>query len=259
MGISHGSPESMPVRRCHALLSATSASSSTGTYQIGCAGELLQPEIFWSFELHDLHLLAQQSDEREEQRAVEPVLVEIVRRDVRGRDHDDALLEQPREQPAEDHRVGDVGDVEFVEAQEPGFLGERVGNEADRVAVRDAAGLHLLAHAVEPLVHVRHELMEMRAPLALHRARGEEQVHQHGLAAPDVAVNIKPLDRAFVAFREQPAQMRGLAGEPMMREPRLEPRQPGRDGLLRGVAFDLAFADEGGVSLGDCGGHRRIE
>ena len=75
-------------------------------------------------------MLAQQRDEGNEQRAVEAVLVKIVRLDVRGRDHDDAVLEQPREQAAEDHRVGDVGDVEFVEAEQPGLFGERVRDVA---------------------------------------------------------------------------------------------------------------------------------
>ena len=37
----------------------------------------------------------------------------------------------------------------------------------------------------------------------------------------------------------------------MLREPLLQPRQPRGDRFLRGVALDLAFADEGGVTLGD--------
>ena len=57
----------------------------------GLAGELLQPEVLRRLEPHHLHLLAQQRDEGQEQRAIEPVLVELVRLDVRGRDHDDAV------------------------------------------------------------------------------------------------------------------------------------------------------------------------
>ena len=86
-------------------------------------------------------MLLEQRDERQEQRAVEPVLVELVGRDVRGRHHHDAELEQPREQPAEDHRVGDVGDVEFVEAEQPGLLGDRRGGEPDRIVAVDLAVL----------------------------------------------------------------------------------------------------------------------
>ena len=84
---------------------------------------------------------SQHGDERQEQRAVEPVLVELGRRHIRGRDHDHAELEQPREQPAEDHGVGDVGDVEFVEAEQPGFVGDLLGGEPDRIVVGDLAVL----------------------------------------------------------------------------------------------------------------------
>ena len=198
-------------------------------------------------------MLVQQPDEWREQRAVESVLVKLVRLDVRGRDHHDSRLEQPREQPPENHRIRDVGDVKLVEAEEPGFLGERGGCMRDRVAVRDLAGLDLLAIEMHALVHVGHELMKVRAAFARHRTRGKEQIHQHGLAAPDVAMNVEALDRAFLlsAFSEQPAEMRGLAREPMLRKALLEPRQPRRDRLLRGIALGLAFADKGGVAFGD--------
>ena len=83
----------------------------------GLVGEFLEAEIGAGIEPQDLHPRLQQADERQEQRAVEPVLVEVVRRHVRCRDHHDAQIEQPREQPAEDHRIGDVGDMEFVEAE----------------------------------------------------------------------------------------------------------------------------------------------
>ena len=80
-------------------------------------------------------------DERHEQGAVEPVLVEIVRRHVRGGDHHHATLEQLREQPAEDHRVRDVGDMKFVEAQQPGFLARAARHELDRILARMFAEL----------------------------------------------------------------------------------------------------------------------
>jgi len=134
-------------------------------------------------------------DERQEQRAVEPVLVEIVRRHVGRRDQHHAVLEQPSKQTAENHGVGDVGDVEFVEAQQPGLIGDLVGDVADRIAVADLAELQLMSHLAHALVHVGHELVEVRPPLAPHLARGKEEIHEHGLAAADVAENIEALDR----------------------------------------------------------------
>ncbi len=159
------------------------------------AGEFFQPEIGARIEPHDVHVLFEHVDERHEQRAVQAVLVELVGRDVRGRDHHDAALEQLREQPAEDHGVGNVGDMEFVEAQQPGLLGKFGGDKPDRIVAGVLAELHLLPERVNALVHVEHEFVKMRAALARHRARLEEQIHQHRLAAPDVAVDVETLDR----------------------------------------------------------------
>ena len=216
------------------------------------AAELLEAEILRRLEPHDLHVRAQQRDEREKQRAVESVLVEFVRLDVRGRDHHDAVFEQPREQPPENHRVGDVGDMKFVEAQQPGFLGQRVGDMPDRVGIRDAPGLHVVAHRIEALVHVGHEFMEVRAALSLHRARGEEQIHQHGLAAADIAVDVEAPDRARgLALREQPAEVRRFSRQPVLREALFQSRKLQRNRFLRGIALDLSLEHEGGVAFGD--------
>ena len=172
------------------------------------AGELLEPEVGARRELHDLHVLLDERDERQEQRAVQSVLIELLRRDVGGRHHDDAQLEQTREQSTEDHGVSDVGDVEFVETQEPCLLGDRRGRKPDRILAADRAELDLAAKLAHAVVHVAHELMKVRAPLALHCARREEQIHQHGLATPDIAVKVETADRLFatLARTEQPAE-----------------------------------------------------
>ena len=103
--------------------------------------------------------------------------------------------------------------MKFVEAQQPGFVGERRRDGLIGSSFAISPDFISLADGVEPLVHVGHELVEVRAALAPHRARGEEQVHQHGLAAPDVAVDVEAADRAFLAlaFSEQPAELRGFA------------------------------------------------
>ena len=59
----------------------------------------------------------------------------------------------------------------------------------------------LLAELPHALVHVGHELVEMHAPLAPDRRGLEEQVHQHGLAAADVAVDVESLDRLLPCAR----------------------------------------------------------
>ena len=186
-------------------------------------------------------MLFEQVDERHEQRAVQTVLVELVRRHVRGGDDHDAEREQLREQPAEDHGVGDVGDMEFVEAEQPGFLEQLFGDEPDRIFAFVLAELHLLAQRENAFVHVEHEFVKMRAALAHHRACFEEQIHQHGLAAADVAVDVEALERRLLAVAEQPAERRRFARQAMFGDPRFEPRQLLDDGELRLIAARRAL------------------
>ena len=124
--------------------------------------------------------------------------------------------------------------------------------EADRIVVGDLARFDLLAIRVHALVHLGHELVKMRAAFPLHGACGKEQVHQHGLAAPDVAVDVETLDRLCgILFREQPAEMRGFARQPVLRQPLLEPREPRGNRFLRRVALDLALRDERAILFGN--------
>ena len=172
------------------------------------AGELLQTEVGTRREPDHVHMLFDHLDERHEQGAVQAVLVERLGRHVGGGDHDAAALEQLREQPAEDHRIGDVGDVEFIEAEQPGLLRQVDRGKPDRVLAGVLAELHLLPEGMNALVHVDHEFVEVHAALARDRARFEEEIHQHRLAAPDVAVDVDALDRRLLAPAggKQPAE-----------------------------------------------------
>ena len=167
------------------------------------------------------------------------------------------MREQLREQPAEDHGVGDVGDVEFVEAEQPGLVEQLLGDEPDRIFAFVLAELHLLAQRKNALVHVEHEFVKMRAALARHRTCFEEQIHQHGLAAADVAEDVEALERRFLAVAEQPAERRGFARQTMLRDPHLEPCQLLDDGELRVVAADATCGDAGGVLRCDGARHRK--
>ncbi len=117
------------------------------------------------------------------------MLVKRRRGRVRGRHDDDVAFEEMLEQPPEDHRVGDVGHLHLIEAQEACFCRDAGGDMRDRIAV------DLLARLADALVHVGHELMEMAALLGGEAHAGEEQVHQHRLAAADVAVDVEPARR----------------------------------------------------------------
>lgn len=73
------------------------------------------------------------------ERAIEAILVKLAWRHVRCRHHHHAELEQALEQPAENHGVGDVGDVEFVEAKKPRLLRNGGGGDGDRILAADFA------------------------------------------------------------------------------------------------------------------------
>ncbi len=188
----------------------------------------------------------QQRDERQKQPAIETVLVQFARRQVRSRHHYNAELEQPREQAAEDHGVGNVGDVKLVEAQQPGFLGDGRRGAQDRILFGQRAVLDLLPIAVHALVHVGHEFVKMHAAFALHHAGREEQIHQHGLAAADFAVDVKPFQRraGLLAFGEQPAERRRLARHPALIETVRERRHLRRQHRLAGIGLNFSGGDE---------------
>src|SRR5262245_64398114 len=99
--------------------------------------------------------------------------------------------------------------------------------------------------------------MKMYAALAYHRRRGEEQIHQHGLTAADVAENVETLDRLRLARSEQPAEGGRLARETPLGQSRFEPRQPVNDRLLAGVAFNLSGGDARRILHRDGGRHER--
>ena len=64
------------------------------------------------------------------------------------------------------------------------------------------AEFYFLTDQINTLVHVEHEFVEMRTAFSLDRTRVKKQIHQHGLAATDLAVDIKALDRRLLAACE---------------------------------------------------------
>jgi len=75
------------------------------------------------------------------------------------------------------------------------------------------------------VVHVEQEFVEMGAALTHDGTCFEEQVHQHRLAAADVAIDVKTLERlfAFLAVAEQPAERRRFPRQAMLNDAGLEP------------------------------------
>ena len=89
-------------------------------------------------------------------------------------------------------------------------------------------------------MHLGHEFVEMGAALVRDRALLKEQIHQHGLAAPDFAVDVEAARRRLVLVGEQPAQQALLAQRLVAGEPRLEVGEGLGGRRLRGIGLDRA-------------------
>ena len=63
-------------------------------------------------------MLLDERNERQKELAIEAILVELARVDIRGRDHHHLVLEQRLEEPAEDHGVGNIRHMHLIEAQQ---------------------------------------------------------------------------------------------------------------------------------------------
>ena len=111
-----------------------------------------------------------------------------------------------------------------------------------------AAGV--LAGGMEPLLHLAHELVEVHAPLRQRRGDGKELVHQHGLAASDLAMNVEPARRWRAAGGEDPAKGAPLGGETTLGERSIETIEPVGKGGLSGIAAERPGRDQAGSGAG---------
>ena len=89
--------------------------------------------------------------------------------------------------------------LELVEAEQRGLGGDAVGQRRDRVL----GVAMLLLPGMDALVRLLHELVEVDPLLPRHIGAGEEQVHQHGLAAADLANQIESLGRVARGFLDR--------------------------------------------------------
>src|SRR3974390_754772 len=97
----------------------------------------------------------------------------------------------------------------------------------------------------------------MGAALVLDRALLEKQIHQHGLAAPDVAVNVEAARRRFVLVGKQPAEQALLAKRLVTGKPLFEIGKGLCDFFLRGVWLYRSRRDESLIMRAERGGRGR--
>src|SRR5262249_46828545 len=153
---------------------------------------LFKTEVSPRFQLHDIQTLLEQFDERQEQGAVETFAVKLRRFYIGRRHHHDATVEQAREEAPKNHCVSDVGNVKFIETQDPRVSGNVIRREADGVTLGDFAELQSVAIDPQAVVNIEHERVKVHPSFALDRACGEKKVHQHRLPAADFAPNVDP-------------------------------------------------------------------
>jgi hypothetical protein len=103
------------------------------------------------------------------------------------------------------------------------------------------------------IVHVGHEFVEMGAALTDGGRAFEEQVHQHGLAATDLAAHIEALDRRRIFFvdAEEPAERGRFSRQSVLGEAIIKADEFFQRIFLRAVTLDLAGGDEVLVELAD--------
>ena len=118
---------------------------------------------------------------------------------VGGHQHQHAALEQGFEQAADEHRIADIVDVEFVEAQHPAACEQLVQGHAQGVVV-----LTVLEHAA---MQAGKKRVEVHALLFGNRQRLEKPIEQPAFAAPHWAVQVQ------AARGKAREQVLGLTGE----------------------------------------------
>ena len=143
---------------------------------------------------------------------------------------------KPRNKFAEQHRIGDVCDEQFIETQHSSLAGDLFGDELERIG----AILVLLQLVMDEL----HEAMKVTALLVLERQAVEEQIHEPGLAATDAAPDIQALlEIALLAATQQPFQQ-ALRSRGAIRRARSSSSAATTLFLcgIRGIAQAFAFA-----------------
>src|ERR1700716_4461554 len=130
--------------------------------------------------------------------------------------------------------------MKLVETQKPGLVENRRGGKRDHIAIGYFAARDILTKAINPLVYLGHEFVGVRAAFVHHRTLLKKQIHQHGLAAPDFAVNVEAARRRPILVGKQPAQQALLAPGLVARKLLLKYRERLGGLSLCGVRFDRA-------------------
>ena len=193
----------------------------------------MQAVVGRAVHLDHVEALLDQVDERQEQLAVEAVLVEVARRAVGRGDDAYAALDQMFEQSRQDHGVGGVVHDHLVEAEQLHLVGNVLRNALQRIAFL------ILALVAKARVGFEHEGVEVDAALRLHVDMVEGEVHQHRLAPADAAPQVDPGKRGLLLAEQLAEQAR-----PAVLQLRRKPIERRDRALLRRIGLELPCPDQ---------------
>lgn len=123
-----------------------------------------------------------QGDGRQEVLALQAIRIKPVGRVIGGHHEDHTTREERFEQAAENHRIGNIRDMELVETEQPNFAGNALGDPGE--------GILFALQLLQLAMNVMHEGVEVHPPLATVRNRIVEAVHQKTLAASDATPEV---------------------------------------------------------------------
>ena len=134
-------------------------------------------------------MILNQLDRRQEPFALQAIPVKSIRCLVRGSDQCYTAIKQGLQESPEQHRIGDVTYMKFIETDHAGPFGKSICDPVQ--------GICPVFQGRKLLVDGMHEPVEMDAQLVFKREAGKEGVHEVGFAAPHAAPKIKPFDRVI--------------------------------------------------------------
>ena len=152
------------------------------------------PVINAASQLMDNHRPSDEIDEWKKQVPVETVFVQLAWMEVRCCANNGAKPIEVFEQAPDDHCVRDVLDLHFIQADHTDIFGKLLRHRGNRIV--DLR----LTNVVQGRMDLLHEVEKVHPSLALCSREFKEQVHEHRLAATDLAPNVESFLGALLAL-----------------------------------------------------------
>ena len=190
-----------------------------------------QAVVVARIDVHDPGVGVEQRDGGQEPRALEPVFIQALGRDVGGGHQGDTALDDGLQKVGQDHRIADIADEKLVKADNPGLCREAIADTFE--------GVFLAFQFAEFAVHALHKTMKMHAQLALEGQTIVERIHQVGFAAPHPTPEIQPrLGRLGTAQTRAQAPQQTRIAPLASEQPRIQGLKFTHRSLLRRVVAE---------------------